>query len=82
MADLTKDNILTIAKNHYASQLEYSISDGENCILNIYGVDTKNTWCVFIDNPNIPIGIKSSEVVVVSKNDGKVLYSGSANDEG
>jgi len=82
MAELTKEEILTIARNHCASELTLTIEDAKDCFLRIYGVDTSNAWCVYVTRPYSPMGLYSSEVVLISKTTGKVLYSGSANDEG
>ncbi len=38
-------------------------------------------WIVY-KNPEGPIALKSSDIVVVSKRTGRVLYEGSAGDEG
>lgn len=46
----------------------------------IYNVNLDHCWIVFYDDGyNM---IKSSTIAVISKKDGKVIYYGSANDEG
>jgi hypothetical protein len=39
-------------------------------------------WIVYLDTPCCGTVIMSSEIVIVSKKTGEVLYRGSANDEG
>ena len=82
MAELTKDDILAIGRNHYESKIEYSVKDAKDCVLNLYGVDKSNAWCVYVYNPHSQMGLYSSYVIIVSKADEKVRYSGAANDEG
>ena len=52
--------------------------------MNIYnGAHWKpdQVWVVY-KNPDDPMSLKSSDVIVVSKRTGRVLYEGSAGDEG
>ena len=48
----------------------------------IYGltVPLEECWIAYLDSP--PIGIQSSRIVLVHKESGVILYSGSAGDEG
>ena len=46
----------------------------------LYGIDVARCWIAYIDRPLR--GIMSSEVVLVSKDSGEIVYAGSANDEG
>ncbi len=55
------------------------VRDGADAGLNIYNVRREDTWVVF---KNGPPAIKSSSVVVICKRTGRVLYEGSAGDEG
>jgi hypothetical protein len=59
------------------------VRDGAKVRLGIYfrgDWTTKDVWVVY-KNPE-EIALKSSEVVLVSKRTGRVLYEGSACDEG
>ena len=57
MAELTEDDILTIARNHYVSKIEFLVMDAKDCVLNLYGVDKSNAWCVYINEPDGPMGL-------------------------
>ena len=60
-----------------------TVRAGEDVRLGIYfrgGWTAKDVWVVY-KNPE-EIALKSSEVVLVSKRTGRVLYEGSACDEG
>jgi hypothetical protein len=57
-----------------------TVQDGAKAVLNVYGVRRKDTWVV----SKIPrsLGFRASEVLVICKRTGRVLYDGPANDEG
>src|SRR5437870_13317992 len=60
------------------------VRDGAEAKLNICmrgGWTGKDVWAVYKNSEN-PASLKSSEVVLVSKRTGRVLYEGSACDEG
>ena len=57
-----------------------SVRDGAESGFNAYGVRRQDTWIVF-KNSRVS-ALKSSDVVVVCKRTGRVLYEGSAHDEG
>ena len=60
------------------------MADGAEVRLSVYrGGHWKSAgvWIVY-KNPEGPIALKSSDIVVVSKRTGRVLYEGSAGDEG
>ena len=57
-----------------------SVRDGTESGFNTYGVRRQDTWIVF-KNSRVS-ALKSSDVVVVCKRTGRVLYEGSAHDEG
>jgi len=56
------------------------VRDGVEAGGNFYGVRRENTWVVYI-NPRGGV-LRSADVVVVCKRTGRVLYEGSAGDEG
>ena len=61
-----------------------TVADGAKARLCIYpGGDWKpaEVWIVF-KNPEDPMALKSSDIIVVSKRTGRVLYEGPASDEG
>ena len=60
------------------------VADGAGVRLNIYNRahwKPDQVWVVY-KNPDDPMSLKSSDVIVVSKRTGRVLYEGSAGDEG
>lgn len=59
------------------------VADGSTVHLGIYSGNWKaaEVWIVY-KNPENPMAMKSSDIVVVSKRTGRVLYEGSAGDEG
>lgn len=58
-----------------------TVRDGVKAGCITYNVRREDTWVVY-KNENGPPKFKSSEVVVVCKRTGRVLYEGSAHDEG
>jgi hypothetical protein len=57
-----------------------TVRDGAEAGHNIYGVRREDTWVVY-KKPK-EIAFKSADVILVCKRTGRVLYEGSANDEG
>jgi len=60
------------------------VTDGAEVRLGVYpGGHWKSTevWIVY-KNPDDSMALKSSDIVVVSKRNGRVLYEGSTHDEG
>jgi hypothetical protein len=55
------------------------VRDGVEAGHNAYNVRHENTWVVYKNGPPV---IRSSSVVVVCKRTGRILYEGSACDEG
>lgn len=58
-----------------------TVRDGAEARSQIYNVRREDTWVVY-KNPRDMTLLRSSEVVVVCKRTGRVLYEGSACDEG
>jgi hypothetical protein len=56
------------------------VRDGMEADHNAYNVRHKDTWVVYKNRP--VTGLQSSDVVVVCKRTGRVLYDGLAGDEG
>lgn len=73
------------AHDHLASILaaELKVVDGQEAHVNIYGlaVALNECWVVYVPRPFTGL-LRSSEVVVVEKQSGAVIYHGSAFDEG
>ena len=65
------------------SRPELKVVDGREAHVNIYGlpVPLNECWVVYVPRPFTGI-IRSSEVVIVEKKSGAVIYHGSARDEG
>jgi hypothetical protein len=59
-----------------------SVEDGATANCDAYGVRRNGVWVVFPKIDHDPWVLRSSSVVVVCKCTGKVLFSGSAQDEG
>jgi hypothetical protein len=57
-----------------------TVRDGAETGGNIYGVRREDTWVVYKKCRGM--GLRSSDVVVVCKRTGRVIYEGSAHDEG
>ena len=57
-----------------------TVRDGVEAGHNAYNVRRENTWVVYKNRP--ANGLRSSDIVVVCKRTGRVLYEGSAGDEG
>jgi hypothetical protein len=70
--------------NHLIAELRDAlrVEDGEDVRLNVYGLREalEDCWVVYL--PQRGLALRSSEVVVVSKLSGAVIYHGSAHDEG
>jgi hypothetical protein len=57
-----------------------TVRDGTETRISAYNVRPKDTWVVY---KNIcDSGLRSSDVVVICKRTGRVLYEGAADDEG
>lgn len=52
--------------------------------LNIYNMPRERCWCVYVswDGDKDVIGLRSSRVILVSRQNGSILYDGTAGDEG
>lgn len=57
-----------------------AVRDGTEAGHNAYNVRRENTWVVYKNRP--ATGMRSSDIVVVCKSTGRVLYEGTAGDEG
>lgn len=70
------------AKRHVIDRLfkGATVRDGEEARVNAYHVRRKDTWVVY--GKCAPTGLQPSEVVVICTRTGRVLYEGSAGDEG
>lgn len=68
MDDLTKDDVISLAMEYYASMLKFNVVDGVNASSNIYRTwKWKDVWCVYVEKPFPPSGLFSSEVIIISK---------------
>ncbi len=57
-----------------------TVRDGEEATTNAYNVRQRDTWVVYKNQPLT--GLRASDVVIVCKRTGRVLFEGSAGDEG
>lgn len=46
----------------------------------LYGIDVARCWIAYVDRP--VRGLMPSEIVLVAKDTGEIVYAGRANDEG
>ena len=70
------------AARHVLSQMfkGATVRDGAEVGHNLYGVQREDVWVVY-KNPK-EIALKSSDVILVCKRTGRVLYEGATGDEG
>jgi hypothetical protein len=85
---ITPDEARHLAAQHVAKRMfeTATVLDGADARLGI-GVPgaypRKDVWVVYkSENPGDAPGLKSSDIVIVCKRTGRVLYEGSAGDEG
>ena len=87
-AKITPMKALAIAARHVLSQmfLRAPVKDGSQVRLGIYDptgkLAGKPVWAVYPNPRENQNEIKSSEVILVCQRTGKILYAGSAHDEG
>jgi hypothetical protein len=68
------------AERHVSRSMFKAVRDGADDGPDIYGVRREDTW-IFYKNQQYG-GLQSSEVVVICKRPGRVLYDGPTYDEG
>jgi hypothetical protein len=79
---ITRAEALLLAGRHVLDRMfkGATVRDGEEARINTYNIRHKDTWVVY---KNCALtGLRASDVVVVCKRTGRVLYEGSAGDEG
>ena len=74
------------AARHVVNQMfkGAKVADGAAVRLSLYTCGNwkaAQVWVVY-KNPGAPMELKSSEIVIVSKRTGRILYEGAAGDEG
>ena len=57
------------------------VADGKHARMAVYDLRTEDAWVVFKNSRELA-ALRTSEVVVVCKRTGRILYDGPANDEG
>lgn len=78
----------SLAARHVLSQmfLQARVRDGSRVRLGLYDptgkLASKRVWVVYPNPRENQTEIKSSEVIIVCQRTGKILYAGSAHDEG
>ena len=79
---ITRAGALARAKRHVLDRLFKSatVRDGAETKFNAYGIRQNDTWVVYKNCAGT--GLRASDVVVICKRTGRVLYEGSAGDEG
>jgi hypothetical protein len=79
---ITRGGALRRAEQHVLNRLfkGATVRDGEEARINTYNIRQKDTWVVY---KNCALTeLRGSDVVVICKRTGRVLYEGSAGDEG
>ena len=57
--------------------------DARQARIKVYGnFNIDNCWCIYVYIPGRPTGLFSSDVILICKESGQVVYCGSAHDEG
>ena len=80
---ISRRQALRIAQAHICQEAlgkSPRVLDGADAKVRAYNVQTADTWIIYRHNPEL--SIRSSDVVVISKRTGRVIYDGSAHDEG
>jgi len=78
-----KKKAIAIVRGYVAPGIHiYEATDNLNRV-NLYKTPQERCWCVYVswDDKDI-ICLRSSQVVLVSKQSGRILYDGTASDEG
>ena len=84
---IAQEEAIKIAKDYHGPAFEfYSITHGVPANCSLYGNFSRapdDVWCVLCSShPGNHNLLCSSRAIVISKNTGKILYDGSAHDEG
>ena len=93
MRKTTREQAQDIARRYLREELwtGYTVRDvlawdeidsAKPCIYYPKPFDIENCWIVYLDGPYTGWMLKSSDIIIVSKESGEVFYAGSANDEG
>jgi len=79
---ITRAEARRLAARHVLNRIfkGAAVRDGVESCAKIYNVRQEDTWVVYKNSDDI--AFKSSAVVIMCKRTGRVLYEGSANDEG
>jgi len=79
---ITRAEARRLAERHILNRMfkGATVREGAEAGHNIYNVRRKDTWVVYKNSEEI--ALKSAQLVVVCKRTGRVLYEGSAHDEG
>ena len=82
MTEITKEKALEIVKRHNARKefKSFSITDSLPSNCHIYNAP-ENCWYILTANEEL-LALSSSRLVCICKSTGKILYDGSAGDEG
>ena len=82
--NISKEQALEIFRAHIATDKPqlHSITDSAPNV-NVYGLPLEKCWHILCSyHPHCPTMIASSRLICISKNTGRILFDGSANDEG
>ena len=79
---ITRAGALRRAGRHVLDRMfkDATVRDGEEACINAYNVRRRDTWVVYKNCATM--GLRASDVVVICRRTGRVLYEGSAGDEG
>ncbi len=80
---IDKYEALQIAQKRCSTPIEsFEIYELKPENWNIYVAPAVSGECWYIQAPGKGVGLQSSRAIVISKEDGEVIYDGLANDEG
>jgi hypothetical protein len=80
---VSKSEAEAIARKRACESLDITLLDGNESNHKFYSSEKKCDYWVAVLNHKFFSGvIEPSEIIVISKADGKILYHGPANDEG
>ena len=64
----------------HLSEVDIRPERPSNC--NLYNPPTEPCWYVYVPHNDGILGLRSSRIVIMSRATGKIIYDGSAGDEG
>ena len=80
---LVEEYLRQVGRTEFSVEKLCDVSEIRTRLPSVYGVRIDDRcWIAYLRGPMTGFCVKSSDIVVLSKETGRVLYFGSANDEG